>query len=140
MIDRMPFHSCYIYRSIACGKSLYRQYTDGMRRVVRPIACCSFLSLVTVKSNDMETDRTKSSRIFFLGTGSSIGTPSLIHLMTDLPDEYHIKNHSVCRKASLGDPRDNKNYRCNPSIVIQHRLNTPDSQNIIIDTGKLQSI
>lgn len=37
----------------------------------------------------------------------------------------------VSLKASEGDPRYNKNYRCNPSLLIQHK-----DKNIIIDVGK----
>jgi hypothetical protein len=64
-----------------------------------------------------------------------MGTPNLMHLMSEAPDPKFKKNVEVSRKAAIGDPRDNKNYRCNPSILIQHHLDTPQSKNIIIDTG-----
>jgi phosphoribosyl 1,2-cyclic phosphodiesterase len=78
-----------------------------------------------------------SSRILFLGTGSSIGNPMAIHLMQEPPVGSRFRrNHEISLKASIGDPRHNPNYRCNPSILIQYQLNTSQEFNIVIDTGK----
>jgi phosphoribosyl 1,2-cyclic phosphodiesterase len=46
------------------------------------------------------------------------------------------RRHENCVQASIGDPRHNRNYRCNPSILIQYQHNTSREYNIIIDTGK----
>jgi hypothetical protein len=52
------------------------------------------------------------------GTGSSLGTPVASHLMnTDLTDPRTLPS----RLAAIGDPRDNRNYRCNPSLMVRYR-------------------
>ena len=38
--------------------------------------------------------------------------------------------------ASIGDPANNKNYRCNPSILIRYRGGETAEKNIVIDVGK----
>lgn len=88
--------------------------------------------LLTNKSNCPKM----SSRILFLGSGSSIGNPMAIYLMQKPLDSRYLKNYEISRKAAIGDPRDNRNYRCNPSILIQYNHLTNDETNIIIDTGK----
>lgn len=93
------------------------------------------------------------SELIFLGSGSSGGTPTISHLVVSdselLSLELDKDNsrsiaiaHSIrtSRKAAIGDPRNNKNYRCNPSICLQYRnldeTNQVIQKNIIIDVGK----
>ena len=71
------------------------------------------------------------TQFFLKGTGSSMGTPHPYYLLNSKGE----RNISV--KAAEGDPRFNKNYRCNPSIVIKYRHDGSSlSKNIIVDVGK----
>lgn len=115
------------------------------------------------------------TKLLFLGSGSSTGCPKPICSLVfpskneDLsssassssPEQDKLmqlqKNLAkICNTskiASIGDPKTNKNYRNNPSLLISHRNNddkdvdddtttTPDNQNksavrnVIIDVGK----
>ncbi|CAN0271964.1 unnamed protein product, partial [Ectocarpus fasciculatus] len=80
------------------------------------------------------------SSILFLGTGSSSGTPHPYHLMRPESHFQATKDSQSAYKtsiaASLGDPANNKNYRCNPSILIRYRGGENPEKNIIIDVGK----
>jgi len=70
------------------------------------------------------------SSIIFLGTGSSVGSPGPYLLM---------QSHPLAMNAAKGNPIDNKNYRCNPSLLIQYcdkSSQTREKKNIIIDVGK----
>lgn len=98
-------------------------------------------------------------RIAFLGTGSSTGCPRPICTMMFPPilkgqhqeeaEQSENNNYNVSKKVqdilrssycrtsirameNGGNPRHNKDYRNNPSLLIT----TSDNQNIIIDTGK----
>jgi phosphoribosyl 1,2-cyclic phosphodiesterase len=65
-----------------------------------------------------------------------MGTPNPIHLMQP-PDDSNRLAHSISNKANVGDPRYNKNYRCNPSILIHHRdIISQKHNNVLIDMGK----
>jgi len=95
----------------------------------------SFLKVTYVRSENFESK--KNSRIVFLGTGSSTGLPHPYHLMN--PDEYSPEEKYMCNvsiKAAVGNPIHNKNYRCNPSLLIQYRKSNQLESNIIIDCGK----
>eukprot|EP01041_Mallomonas_annulata_P000560 gene560-1076_t len=74
-------------------------------------------------------DSENKSSIIFLGTGSSVGSPHPYYLM---------QSHPSAVKAAEGNPIDNKNYRCNPSVIISYRGddNLQESKNIVIDVGK----
>lgn len=91
--------------------------------------------------------------ILFLGTGSSTGCPKPLcallqeHQQQNQPISSFSSGMSNCRvsqMASQGNPKYNKNYRNNPSILISHR-NNDDSNNeenddslkhVVIDVGK----
>jgi phosphoribosyl 1,2-cyclic phosphodiesterase len=93
---------------------------------------------ISVTNGLTKPSKAKSSRILFLGSGSSIGNPMAIYLMQDrseISPHYH-KNYDNSQKAAIGDPRFNKNYRCNPSILIQYRHQTTEETNVVIDAGK----
>jgi phosphoribosyl 1,2-cyclic phosphodiesterase len=81
-----------------------------------------------------------SSSLLFLGTGSSTGTPNPFFLMKSpehfVGDEDRYKGCLVSRKAVIGDPAHNKDYRCNPSMLIRYRNCESDEVNILIDCGK----
>jgi hypothetical protein len=47
----------------------------------------------------------------------------------------HGKKFEISRKAAVGNPRDNKNYRCNPSILIRYQMHEESEKNILIDAG-----
>ena len=97
-----------------------------------------------------------SSKLIFLGTGSSTGCPRpLCPLLfapskdddgSDAPpvDEElaHLRQTLApyCRTSNLavdgGDPTNNKNYRNNPSFLLHLSLPTTVTKNVIIDVGK----
>ena len=76
-----------------------------------------------------------TDRLIFLGTGSSTGLPHPYHLMNPNMASSDVERSQikVSLKGAEGDPRNNKNYRCNPSLLIQCR---EQNKNIIIDAGK----
>ncbi|GFH53627.1 hypothetical protein CTEN210_10103 [Chaetoceros tenuissimus] len=106
-------------------------------------------------------------KLLFLGSGSSTGCPKPICALT-FPDRLKdgltekdskflqtLRDNigekcTVSAKANIGDPKRNRNYRNNPSLLISHRNNdapdrndsdeqktdTDDLQNVIIDVGK----
>jgi phosphoribosyl 1,2-cyclic phosphodiesterase len=82
--------------------------------------------------------------IIFLGTGSSAGIPYIFHLMLPHDDEcadmLSARGLPVSRKAQVGDPRYNKDYRCNVSILVKFWHAGRDEQaapmNVLIDAGK----
>lgn len=108
------------------------------------------------------------TKLLFLGSGSSTGCPKPICALTFQQsllskEEQHKANPSllqlqkdmevncqISKIASMGDPKLNKNYRNNPSLLISHRNNDDgdgdgDSsssstssplRNVIIDVGK----
>mmetsp|Transcript_3128 Transcript_3128/g.4831 ORF Transcript_3128/g.4831 Transcript_3128/m.4831 type:complete len:186 (-) Transcript_3128:571-1128(-) len=101
------------------------------RRTAKPLALWG--AMYCAASSDFSHS---DSQVLFLGTGSSIGTPIPIHLMKDAPKNSRLtNNYLVSRKAALGDPRFNKNYRCNPSILIRYK-HDEDEKNIVVDMGK----
>jgi phosphoribosyl 1,2-cyclic phosphodiesterase len=91
-------------------------------------------------------DHDNRPRMIFLGTGSSTGCPKPICIMnmhkesSNQHDSSKGPSDSLCNvsvKAILGDPKTNKNYRNNPSLLIQHYdVGTGSYKNVIIDVGK----
>jgi len=72
------------------------------------------------------------SRLIFLGTGNSTGTPRPLPLMD--PGVRSLGSQ-VSRRAAQGLPEQNKNYRCSPSILVQYNASgTP--HNIQFDCSK----
>ena len=61
------------------------------------------------------------------------GTPKALHLMGH---GFGTEGHAVSIKASQGDPRHNKDYRCNPSMLVRYHKGTPEETSVIIDVGK----
>ena len=77
-----------------------------------------------------------NSEIIFLGTGSSGGIPTICHLTLNDTEIQNLNDRmksavQVSKKSMIGDPKFNKNYRCNPSIMIKYR----NQKNIMIDCG-----
>lgn len=94
-----------------------------------PLSClmmglkCEGVGISNSSSNNESMSISKAkSEILFLGTGSSLGTPVAMHLMN--PDTSDPRTF-VSREAAKGDPRDNRNYRCNPCLMIRHRTAAP---------------
>jgi len=73
----------------------------------------------------------EGSALIFMGTGCSSGVPSARCLMqpSDPPCE-------VCHMAMSSPPETNKNYRCNPSLLIDHEEEDGNHHYILIDVGK----
>ena len=106
----------------------------------------SLRSSSSMDSSDASTflndpSKAKPASILFLGTGSSTGCPKpLCALLQDHTDSSCF----VSNLAMEGNPKYNKNYRNNPSILISH-ANDDDTNNVnaenrlrsvIIDVGK----
>ena len=104
------------------------------------ISYCALKSLILTSCCEIECRKAEipKSEILFLGTGSSLGTPVAIHLMNpDIRDPSTL----ISREAAEGDPRENRNYRCNPSIMVRHRTPSEDGsavveKNIVVDVGE----
>ncbi|KAG7363634.1 beta-lactamase-like protein [Nitzschia inconspicua] len=84
-------------------------------------------------------------RLIFLGTGSSTGCPKPICIMKMHQDNNQATTENgpsdalcnVSLQAIKGDPKNNKNYRNNPSLLIQHYDSKSENyKNIVIDVGK----
>lgn len=73
----------------------------------------------------------EGSALIFMGTGCSSGVPSARCLMqpSDPPCE-------VCHMAMSSPPETNRNYRCNPSLLIDHEEEDGNHHYILIDVGK----
>lgn len=92
--------------------------------------------------------------MIFIGTGSSTGCPRPSCALMfgaesrpiDTEDPELVAMRGMCRVSSLatkGDPRFNKNYRGNPSLLISHKNNDGADEpgrrkrrNVVIDVGK----
>ena len=101
-----------------------------------------------VKQSDVEAmleplpGPTGTTDAVFLGTGGSSGTPHLHCLLATRDtrskgDKY--QPCETCRLALEGDPRHNKNYRGNPSLLIRHRTPNNRIENVLIDAGKVRT-
>lgn len=76
-----------------------------------------------------ENEEKRNNGVLFLGTGSSSGVPYAFEIMQ--PHTINSTRRRVVLSSVDTDPRYNKNYRCNPSILLK-----VDGKNIIIDVGK----
>ena len=86
----------------------------------------AYPQLASSESNDpsqSRAERTSSGRLVVLGSGSSTGVPRPFCLFDDNKDSVKCK---VSRLAMLGRPEENRNYRGNPSLLIQ----TPDGKTV----------
>jgi phosphoribosyl 1,2-cyclic phosphodiesterase len=86
-------------------------------------------SVCGARSDGNEQKPVQKHGILFLGSGSSSGVPLACDLMR--PDKTSDIVRAINAKAAEGDPRLNKNYRCNPSLMLRF-----DDKNVIIDVGK----
>ncbi|KAI2510837.1 Metallo-beta-lactamase superfamily [Fragilaria crotonensis] len=112
-------------------------------------------------ANSPTSSSSAGSKLLFLGSGSSTGCPKpLCSLLfpeqgvgtsdrsrnpdwTDTLRQDQLAYASACRTSRLamqGDPRNNKNYRNNPSLLIQFvepvNRDTSVRRNVVIDVGK----
>ncbi|KAJ7561519.1 hypothetical protein O6H91_03G031400 [Diphasiastrum complanatum] len=71
------------------------------------------------------------SELIILGSGSSTGVPSPMCLLQ--PSDPPCK---VCHSAMAAPPEHNKNYRCNPSLLINYMREDGHRRFIQIDAGK----
>lgn len=126
-----------------------RSYTMALSRIIAQsssshilITVAGLSSLLPIISSSSfcedaeESGRTKP-RLIFLGTGSSTGCPR-----PNCPMVFSSKHHvelqkdlePFCKVSNLAlrnDPRSNKNYRNNPSLLV-----STGHQTVIIDVGK----
>lgn len=108
--------------------------------------------ILATSTDTKKSDFDKSPRLVFLGTGSSTGCPKpLCSILFPQQPSKHQSRYGdpnlekdrleyqgrceISALASKGDPRHNKNYRGNPSMVISHHCDDA-RKNIIIDVGK----
>ena len=96
-------------------------------------------------ARSIHSPNSSKSKIVFLGTGSSTGCPRPICPLVfshTAPHLHELQNQleDQCRTslmASQSDPRRNKNYRNNPSLLIAYQASDEaPPQHIVIDTGK----
>jgi hypothetical protein len=89
-------------------------------------------------------DSKRRPKILFLGTGSSTGCPKPICAMLFQKVNHPSKDvqrrqiGEFCATSNLaiqGDPKKNRDYRNNPSLLISH-YESGECKNIVIDVGK----
>ena len=109
---------------------------------------CESRGRLTTECEDKNDIPIPRPKLLFLGTGSSTGCPK--QLCTMLFQKFpsndpeiiqlqaeHLPYCQTSNQAILGDPKTNKNYRNNPSLLISHYqggATTP--RNVVIDVGK----
>lgn len=123
------------------------------RRVVPAATATAAVSLAfALNNNHKQTnvsceEEAKRPKLIFLGTGSSTGCPKPLCTMLFQDNNKSASSLSesqqefvgICRVSNLaiqGNPRDNKDYRNNPSLLIHYYTKEGDSKNIVIDVGK----
>ncbi|CAM6126731.1 unnamed protein product [Calypogeia fissa] len=84
-----------------------------------------------VSSSSVDHVSGEMSELIFLGSGSSTGVPSPICLMQPTQPPCF-----VCHSAMEGPPELNRNYRCNPSLLINYLHEDGSRRYIQIDAGK----
>jgi phosphoribosyl 1,2-cyclic phosphodiesterase len=115
---------------------------------------CERASPTPIPSDDhvpSSTTSNQNSRLIFMGSGSSTGCPRPLCPMifksgtektTVTPELKRMRQQMEpwCKVSSMaidGDPKQNKNYRNNPSLLIsQCDDSTGNCKNVIIDVGK----
>lgn len=78
-----------------------------------------------------EMDSVGGSELIVLGSGSSTGVPSPLCLINPTDPPCH-----VCHMAMEGPHELNRNYRCNPSLLISYMHGDGQRRYIQIDAGK----
>lgn len=127
------------------------------RKALAPFVLTTSLALVgyTVwdrKQSQCEAEKEKPQRdkIVFLGSGSSTGCPRPLCSLLFASEHHKVANNKDVRKmreqlaaqcttsvqATKGNPRDNPDYRNNPSLLISKTMDNGEHKNIIIDVGK----
>ncbi|KAG0628896.1 hypothetical protein M758_1G060400 [Ceratodon purpureus] len=99
----------------------------------------SALPAETLKPNELSVRQTQvdemasvgGSELIVLGSGSSTGVPSPLCLINPTDPPCH-----VCHKAMEGPHELNRNYRCNPSLLISYMHDDGQRRYIQIDAGK----
>jgi hypothetical protein len=111
------------------------------------IACES-----TQDTPSLVSAKVPKNRLIFLGSGSSTGCPRPLCTMLfneksltesgsdpvlkELRDQFQEKC-LVSKRATVGNPLHNKDYRNNPSLLIaQYDENTGQTKHVVIDVGK----
>jgi phosphoribosyl 1,2-cyclic phosphodiesterase len=109
------------------------QLLCGLQGVLIPVS----LIFWNKECSTSRAEEEKIGKIVFLGTGSSVGMPHPFHLMQpeSCTNEEERNRYAVSWKGAQGDPAFNKNYRCNPSLLIQFQREGSE-RNVIIDCGK----
>ena len=152
-------------------------FTSQFLRGSSKISVLALTSTITyrfLKKSSCEENQAASStslaskqdgaKLIFIGTGSSTGCPKPICSLlfppgaseafagqrgsTEIETRDAFRERcNVSRIASIGDPKYNKNYRNNPSLLISHKnqddkeksdvkTHPPQLRNVIIDVGK----
>jgi len=119
---------------------------------VAALLSIGYLSLSSDDSLSSCEEESRRPKLIFLGTGSSTGCPKQLCTMLFQPNRVskdpeilklqaeHLFHCKTSNKAIIGDPKTNKDYRNNPSILISHYNNNSSqgmhAQNVIFDVGK----
>jgi phosphoribosyl 1,2-cyclic phosphodiesterase len=126
----------------------------AFRSQVAPTSVFAAASIVAAYAMRSECEGRKEDcpKLIFLGSGSSTGCPKPICTMVfeqDIegltPEQKSFRSQlaPTCKVSNLaiqGDPKNNKDYRNNPSFLIHHYEEngkaTNTAKNVIIDVGK----
>ena len=107
-------------------------------------------SMKKQQQQQQQQQQQPSPKLVFLGTGSSTGCPNPLCTMMFQqldrsvrfnPEQEGLRKAieprcQVSKLAIQGNPHDNKNYRNNPSFLIQYPDEQGTMKHVIIDTGK----
>lgn len=125
----------------------YRRFTTAASSVIAAVSTLAYYLTITSNNNSASAcqENKKRPKLVFMGTGSSTGCPKPLCTMLfyhdgkDHPSPAQLEFRDICTVSNLaiqGDPRHNKDYRNNPSLLISHYEQGTTAKNIIIDVGK----
>lgn len=126
--------------SAAAALAFCLDLDDNSARTTKSAAC---------DDSQTNTSNKKRPKLIFLGTGSSTGCPKPLCTLLFQNQKASTKAQeefagicTISNRAIQGDPKLNRDYRNNPSLLISHYNNNNTQQqddlpkNVVIDVGK----